>query len=104
MYKAPSIQMPRQVYDSHGHHLGRSDGFHPDPDSGGLGIELELEEEAQNLLDTDMERAWLPADNVEHVRRDRIILDLTLLELRLLLRGRSLWAEGISLDPERVAP
>jgi hypothetical protein len=96
-YKAPSVQRPREVFDSHGHPLGRSDGFVPDPESGGLGIELEIGEEARELLDVDLSRAWLSSDKVMAVRKDRMILDLSLRELRHLLRARSLgdlpWAD-----------
>jgi hypothetical protein len=102
MYKAPSIEQPRRVFDSHGHMLGECDGFRPDPATGGLGIEIEFEDEARSLLDTDLRRAWLSADDVRNVRPDRMILALTLRELRLVLHERSLWAEGTQLDPEHV--
>lgn len=90
VHKAPSIQCPREIYDAHGHFLGEADGFVPDPGSGGLGIELEIEEQARDLLDTELSRAWLGSDKVARVRRDRMILDLSLTELRLLLRDRSM--------------
>lgn len=103
MYKAPAIQRPRTVYDAHGHHLGQSEGFRPDPGSGGLGIELELAEEARSVLDTQTTRTWLPADDVVRVRRDRMVLDLTVRELRLRLRERSLWEEiELSKPADRV--
>lgn len=91
VYKAPSIQRPRDVYDAHGNRLGRSEGFQPDPGSGGLGIELEIEEAARNLLDTETTRTWLSADQVTRVYRDRMVLALTLRELRLRLREQALW-------------
>lgn len=102
-HKAPSVQRPREVYDYHGRPLGRSDGFVPDPGSGGLGIELEIDAEARELLDTDTTRAWLSADKVIAVRKDRMVLDVSLRELRLMLRQRSLqempWAETETLEP-----
>lgn len=95
MYKAPSIQRPRDVYDSHGRLLGVSDGFRPEPWSGGLGIELQIDPDARGLLDTQTTRAWLSADDVLRVRRDRMVVGLSLRELRLILRERSLR----NLDP-----
>lgn len=93
MYKAPSIQRPRDVFDYHGRRLGQTDGFRPDPGSGGLGIELELDDEARALLDTDTTRTWLASDEVMAVRRDRMVLDMSLRELRIRLRERGLWQD-----------
>lgn len=102
-HKAPSVQRPREVYDHHGHPLGRSDGFVPDPGTGGLGIELEIDEEARELLDTETTRTWVSADKVIAVRKDRMVLDVSLRELRLLLRERSLqempWADAEIIEP-----
>lgn len=89
-YKAPAIERPRDIFDSHGRPIGRTRGFVPDTDSGGLGIELEIDPEARELLDTDLARAWLGLDQVNAVRRDRMILDLSARELRKLLRQRSM--------------
>lgn len=98
MYKAPSIQRPRDVYDYQGRRLGQTDGFRPDPGTGGLGIELELDEEGRKLLDTDRTHMWLSTDKVMAVRRERVVLDAALRELRLIVRERSRWDE-IELSP-----
>lgn len=100
-HKAPSIERPRDVYDSHGRPLGSSDGFLPDPGSGGLGIELEIDEEAREVLDTDLRRAWVSADQVIAVRRDRLILNMSARELRMRLRNRS-FAELREPSPEEM--
>lgn len=95
MYKAPSIQRPRDVYDAHGRLLGTSEGFRPEPWSGGLGVEVEIDPRARDLLDTTTTVAWLSADDVLRVHRDRMVIGLSLRELRLILRERSLR----NLDP-----
>lgn len=101
MHQAPSIQRPRDVFDYHGHHMGETSGFRPDPGSGGLGVELELDEEARELLDTRLTRIWLTSDQVQAVRRDRIVLDMSLRELRLRLREQEMWRdlEWADIDP-----
>lgn len=100
-YKAPAIERPRDVYDDHGRPLGSTDGFLPDPGSGGLGIELEIDEEARHILDTDLRWAWISADHVIAVRRDRLILNMSARELRMRLRNRS-FAELRDPSPEWV--
>lgn len=97
-YKAPSIQRPREIFDSHGRPIGQTEGFVPDTDGGGLGIELEIDPEAQDVLDTDLTRAWLSSDKIIAVRKDRMVLDLSARELRMLLRERSL--EELTAPPE----
>lgn len=89
-HKAPAVERPREVYDSHGRPLGRTDGFVPDPGTGGLGIELEIDEEAQEVLDTDLSWAWLSMDDVIAVRRQSLVLDMSARELRMILRARAL--------------
>jgi hypothetical protein len=104
LYKAPAIQRPRDVYDYHGHRLGETNGFHPDPGSGGLGIELEIDDEARELLDTETTRVWLSSDQVMAVRRDRMILDMSLRELRQRLRERRMWQDLDWAETEPLEP
>ena len=105
VYKAPTVQRPRDVFDGHGHLLGISDGFRPDATAGGLGLEVEFVEEARSLLDTGRTRVWISADRVDRVRKDRVILDVTLRELRLELRDRDLWStRPLSAEKDLVQP
>lgn len=86
MHKAPSVRQPREIFDRHGQLLGRSTGFRPDPGSGGLGLEVELTPETRASLNTPLRTVWVPETEVIAVRRDRLLVDLTVEELRRFVR------------------
>lgn len=82
MHKAPTVQRPRAIFDNHGRHLGRAEGFRPDPGTGSLGLELELSPEIVEALDADVHSIWVSDEHVMAVRKDRMTVDLSLEEVR----------------------
>lgn len=86
MHKAPAVEQPREIFDSHGRPLGRAQGFRPDPSTGSLGLELELSPEIAGSLQTDASSVWIRDDQVMAVRKDRVTLDLSLEEIQRLVR------------------
>lgn len=86
MFKAPAVERPREIHDSHGRLLGHAEGFRPDPSTGSLGLELELAPEVAGSLETDASSVWIRDDQVMAVRKDRMTLDLSLEEIERLVR------------------
>lgn len=96
MHKAPSVERPREIFDSHGRLLGQTSGFRPDPESGSLGLELELAPETVEDTDSNVRSVWLPANQVMAVRRDRMTLNLSIEELHRYVRTPAM--ETIDLE------
>lgn len=95
MHKAPSVARPREIFDSHGWLLGQTSGFRPDPESGILGLELELAPETIEEMNSNVRSVWIPANQVMAVRRDRMTLELSLEELHRYVRTPAMKATGL---------
>lgn len=93
MHKAPTVERPREIFDSHGRMLGQAHGFRPDPVTGSLGLELELSPDIVQKVGTDVHSVWVREDEVMAMRRDRMTLDLSLEEIRRLVRRPASVAE-----------
>lgn len=89
MHEAPTVQRPREIFDSHGRLLGRAEGFRADPGTGTLGLELELSSEVVEALEGQVRSVWVREDQVMAVRRDRMTLDLSREEIARLVRRPS---------------
>lgn len=62
------------------------EGFRPDPVTGRLGLDVALVQDAIEALETKRSSLWVDDGGVFAIRRDEIVLDLSLADLRKLLR------------------
>lgn len=86
MHKHPRTTPARLIRDSHGSFVGLLEGFRPDPITGRLGLDVALLQDAIEAMETRRSSLWMDEGAVFAIRRDEIVLDLSLKEMRRLLR------------------
>lgn len=74
----------RTVRDSHGDIVGISQGLRPDPLTGRWGLEIQLLPDAGDALGTGARTLRIDDRNLAALRRDEIVIDLSLDELKRL--------------------
>ncbi len=74
----------RIVRDSHGDIVGLSQGFRPDPLTGRLGLQIELLPDPGDAIGTGDRTLRIDDRNLTALRRDEIVIDLSLDELKRL--------------------